>query len=144
MAKLKIGVQNFHYAEMTKDDETGFQYKPPIHVPNMVTITLDKTTNSTTFYADNKPIEVATTYGGTKVTLEMSDLPQEVQAALLGHTIENGVLKRNADDKAPYVAIMFESDLSDGTKEYIKLYKGMFRVPKAEYSTKKESPEFKT
>ncbi len=144
MSKLKIGLSNLHYAILTKDDDTGFMYKKPEHVANLVTATLEKTTNSATFYADNKPIEVANTFAGTKVTLELADIPLEAQAALLGHTLENGILKRNANDKAPYVAIMFESELADGTIQYLKAFKGMFKIPKGEYQTKKDSPEFKS
>lgn len=144
MSKLKIGVSNMHCAEMTQDNESGFMYKPPFYVANLVNVTLNKTTNSATFFADNKPIEVATSYGGTKVSIELAELPPETQAVLLGHTIQDGVLKRNANDKAPYVALMFEGLNADGTKTYVKLYKGKFQIPNEDYSTKKEQPEFKS
>ena len=143
MSKLKIGLSNFHYAPLVKDDDTGFQYQKPTHVPNIVTATLEKTTNSTTYYADNKPIETANTFAGTKVTIEMADVPLKDQAVLLGHTYENGILKRNANDKAPYVAILFESKLADGTIQYVKAFKGKFKIPKGEYATEKDNAEFK-
>lgn len=144
MSKLKIGLKNLHCAELVKDDDTGFQYKKPFHIANLVTATLEKTTNSATFYADNKPIEVANTFAGTKVTLELADIPLESQAKLLGHKYEGGILKRNANDKAPYVALMFESKLADGTIQYLKAFKGMFKIPKGEYQTEKDTPEFKS
>lgn len=144
MSKLKIGLSNFHYAILVRDDDTGFLYKKPVHVPNIVTATLEKTTNTAKFFADNKPIEVANTFAGTKVTIEMADVPMKDQAALLGHTYEDGILKRNANDKAPYVAILFESKLADGTIQYLKAFKGMFHIPKGEYATEKDSPEFKS
>lgn len=144
MARIKIGISNFHYAELVKDDSTGISYKKPVHVPNLVSLTLDHTTNSVTFHADNQPIEVATTYGGTKTSVEMAEVPLDVQAALLGHQYQNGVVKRNANDKAPYVAIMYEELLSDSTKKYVKMYKGMFRIPKDEGQTKKDNVEFKS
>lgn len=144
MSKLKIGLANLHCAVLTKDDETGFKYKKPFHIANLVAAMLEKTTNSSTYYADNKPIEVANTFAGTKVTFELADIPPEAQAVLLGHTYENGILKRNANDKAPYVAFMFESKLADGTIQYVKAFKGMFKIPKGEYQTEKETPEFKS
>lgn len=144
MSKLKIGLENFHYAILEQDDENGYKYQKPVHVPNIVTATLEKTTNSETFYADNKPIETANTFAGTKVTIEMADIPLADQAALLGHTFENGILKRNANDKAPYVAIMFESKLADGTVQFVKAFKGKFKIPKGEYGTEKDKPEFKS
>ena len=144
MAKIKIGISNFHYAEMVKDDKTGYSYKAPVHVPNLVSLTLDHTTNSVTFHADNQPIEIATSYGGTKTSVEMAEVPLDVQAVLLGHTYSGGVMKRNANDKAPYVAIMYEQLLSDGSKKYVKMYKGMFRIPRDEGTTKKDNTEFKS
>ena len=51
-------------------------------------------------------------------------------------------MKSSAEDKAPYVAIMFESDKHDGKKRYVKLLKGRFSVSQETINTKGDSVEF--
>ncbi len=140
----RIGVKNLYYAILTKDDATGVTYSAPVRIKGVININFDVTTNSNTIYADDIPWETANSFGGATVTIETADLTLEEQAALLGHKFENGGLTRNASDMAPYVAIMFESAKSNGGITYMKLYKGMFKDPKREFSTKKDQPEFKT
>lgn len=139
-----VGVNKLHYAILKKDDATGVEYETPVRIAGVINVNLSRTTNSNTLYADDSPYEAATSYGGTSISIEVADLPLEAQAALLGHELKDGVLIRKSTDQAPYVAILFESTLADGTTQYVKALKGVFRVPNEEYNTKTDSPEFKT
>ncbi len=141
--RLNIGVKNLKFAKMVKDDKTGVQYTAPEDIIGSVNITINDTTNSEIFYADDAPFEVATSYGGAEVSIETAGLSLDIQKKLLGHTYENGLLKMNSNDEAPYVALLFESKMSTGAIEYVKLLKGKFRIPNTEYSTKTDTPEFK-
>ncbi len=142
--RLNIGVKNLKYAKLVKDDSTGVQYTAPEDIIGSVNITINDTTNSEVFHADDAPFEVATSYGGAEVSVETAGLSLDIQADLLGHTYENGLLKMNTNDEAPYVALMFESKMSTGAIEYVKLLKGKFKIPSTEYSTKTDTPQFKT
>lgn len=137
--RVFVGVKKLHYALLTKDDNTGVQYTAPSHVIGSVNVNIQDTTNSTKFFADDAPFDVTTTYGGATVSIETAGLSLEIQAVLLGHTIENGVLKMSAGDKAPYVAIMFESEMMNGEIEYVKLLKGKFKIPSTTHSTKTDN-----
>lgn len=137
--RIFIGVKKLHAALLIKDDDEGVQYGVPFQIIGSVNINIQDTTNSVKFYADDAPFEVATTYGGATVSIETAGFSLEIQALLLGHTVENGVLKMKAGDKAPYVAIMFESEMMNGEIEYVKLLKGKFKIPSTSHSTKTDN-----
>lgn len=140
-----IGLQNLHYATITKDDETGTTYSEIKKIAPAISVGMTTTTNSAILYADDAPGDIDTTTGATEVTINTADLPTAVEAALLGHTVnEAGVLVENFDDQPPYVAIGFSSRTSDGGEMFVWLLKGKFRVPDANHATKTDNIEYQT
>jgi phi13 family phage major tail protein len=141
----QVGLRNVHYAVLTKDDATGVTYNTIKPIPGVVTAKISPKSNSATLYADDGPAETATTIGEIDVDLEFSDLPVDIQADLLGHTVdENGVLVKKSTDNAPYVAIGFVSQKSSGKDLYVWLLKGMAQVPELNLKTKEDKPDFGT
>ncbi|MED4726991.1 phage tail protein [Aneurinibacillus migulanus] len=141
----RVGLNDLHYAKLTKDDATGVTYGAPIRIVGAITANISPSTNTETLYADDGPSEVATALGEISVELNVKDLPLEVQADLLGHTLnDQGVLTKNADDQAPYVAIGFRSQKSNGKSIFVWLLKGKFQPSEEEYQTKEDSPTFQT
>lgn len=141
-----IGFENLHYAELTKDDETGIAYGEPQKLPGAVSINEEAQSNTAELYADNRLWESMQVFSKGEVELVIADLPLEVYAKLCGHKIDSsGKLIFNAADVAPYIAIMAEFLKGDGkTKRYFKLLKGQCAEVGLEGETKNDSPEFKT
>lgn len=140
-----VGVSNFHYAILKSDTETGVDYDAPKSVPrSTITIDVKPNSNTGTLYADNGPVETATALGDIDVTLDLKELSLDVQADLLGHTVENGIIVRKASDTTPYVAILFEGKKSNGKKKFIKLLKGMFQEPEENYQTANNNVNFQS
>jgi phi13 family phage major tail protein len=139
-----IGVSDFHYAILTKDDKTGTTYQTPVPVPGLVEINIKPKSESAILYADNGPAETATSLGEVEVDINLADLPLDTQAILLGHTIANGVLVRKSTDSAPYVAIGFKSLKSNGKSRFTWLYKGRFELPEMANKTKEDKVDFQT
>jgi phi13 family phage major tail protein len=145
MAGVKIGVKNFHYAKLTSDSESGVKYESPVKVPGLVTININPNPSVETLFADDAPFETAATTGQITAEISLADLPLDVQADLLGHTLDaNGQLKVKADDTPPYVAIGFESLKSNGSKRYVWLVKGKFSEPEDNNETKGDSINFQS
>lgn len=140
----KIGCKNFYYALLTSDDSTGVVYGTPVHIAGLITADVKPASNASTLYADNGPAETATVLGDVAVDIETKDLSVEDLAALLGHTVSKGVVTHSKDDKAPYVAIMFEADKANGGTRYLKLLKGKFQEPEDNAETLKDSVNFQT
>lgn len=144
MAGVQVGLRDLYYAILTKDDSTGVAYQTPVKIAGAINAKISPKVESETLYADDGPSETATSLGEIDVELETKDLPLSAQAALLGHTISNGVLIKDADDVAPYVAIGFRSKKSNGKYRYVWLFKGRFETPEQEYKTAEDKPSFQT
>lgn len=142
---VQVGVKDLYYAILNTDSETGgVSYGTPVKMAKAINVQISPTTNTETLYADDAPSEIATALGEISVEINADDLPLDVQAALLGHTVTNGILVKNVNDNAPYVAVGFRSVKSNGKYRFIWMLKGKFTTPEQEYQTKEASPSFQT
>lgn len=150
MAGVPVGLRDLHYIAIKSDTDTGVVYDDsytlgkPRKVEGIISAKISPTANTATLYADDGPDEVVTALGEITVEIATKDLPLNVQADLLGHTVTAGVMARSADDVAPYVAIGFRSIKSNGKYRYTWLYKGKFKQIEQEYKTKEDTPAFQT
>ncbi|SDY69518.1 major tail protein [Thermoactinomyces sp. DSM 45892] len=141
---VPVGVRDLFYAILEKDDNTSITYKKPVRMAKAIEVKISPSTEQEVLYADDSPSEVANTFGECSMEINCDDLTIETQAQLLGHTIVNGVLKKNKDDLAPYVAVGFRSIKSNKKYRYFWMLKGKFSLPKQELKTQEGSPEFQT
>ena len=95
-----IGLENVHYAKLTKDDSTGVTYETPKKLSGAISINENAESNTAELYADNRLWATATVFSEGNVELELADLSLEDYAALGGHSIAvDGKLIENANDK---------------------------------------------
>lgn len=140
----RVGVSNFYYAPLIQDDISGVAYGAPVRIPGLISLSITPSSNTTTLYADNGPAEVAESMGEITVEVDLKDLPVEHQAALLGHTLVNGMMISAANDTAGYVALLFEGLKANGKKKFVKLLKGKFAIPVDSYETKTDNVSYQT
>ena len=138
----KIGVRKFYFAICTKDNETGVTYGTPKRIVGLNQIDINPSVQTATAYGDDLPLETASSISDISVSFESVYLPLEDKAALLGHTVENGVMVSKTEDESPYVAIMFEAKQTGGALQYEKLLKGKFSETQETFNTKGNSIEF--
>lgn len=140
-----IGLRDLHYAIMTADTSSGATYQTPVKITGAIQANINPNPSVETLFADDGPMETAATLGQIELELVAADFPPEVQAALLGHTIDaDGVLHRKSTDNPPWVAIGFRSLKSNGKYRYVWLLKGKFMVPEQNHETKGDSINFQT
>lgn len=146
MAKgVTIGLKNLVYAKLVDDPETGVAtYEAPVGVRGIISANVNPNSSSATLFADDGPYETASTIGEISVELNVADLDLDTQAALLGHSITGGVLKRKSSDIPPWIAIGFKSLKTNGSYRYTWLAKGKFAVPEQANQSKTDSVEFQT
>lgn len=138
-----ISVQKFHAAEMTTDTTTTTTYNTPVDLGKILRqVHIQPTNNTVQAYADGVSIDSAVTTAKYELTIETAALPLEYIAWLLGHSYSNGVMSTSKDDVAPFFAIMFQSDKSNGKARFTKFYKIQFQEPDTTNKTKEESLEF--
>lgn len=128
MAMAK-GLKQFWYSIVEKDDETGIICSTPKRIMGINKLSVKPTISKDSFNAEDKVYESVYSYGDTEVEITLADLPQEDQAALMGHTISGAELIRNASDatNAPYVCIGYERTVTNSKSRFKWLNKGRFQ-----------------
>ncbi|WP_052263172.1 major tail protein [Clostridium tyrobutyricum] len=138
----QVGLEHLVYAILHED---GITYDPPKLLSPAIEAKITPKTNSETQYADDKPVETATTLGEIDVELQTQDAPLQARSDLLGHaTDEKGILIESGKDNAPYVAIGFKSKKGDNSYRYVWLLKGKFQEIEEDYKTKEDKVSFAT
>jgi phi13 family phage major tail protein len=141
----QIGLKDLYYSVMTTDPIGGTAtYNTPVRIAGAISANINPNPSMETLFADDGPMEVATALGQIELELNVADLPFEVQAALLGHTVSAGVMLRKGSDIPPWVALGFKSLKSNGKYRYVWLTKGKFMVPELNHQTKQDGIEFQT
>jgi len=146
MDGVTIGLRDVHYALLTADATGvgGIVYSLPAKIAGAITADINPNASNETLFADDGPMETASSLGQISLDLTVADLPLEVQAALLGHSIVAGVLLRKSSDIPPWVAIGFKSLKSNGNYRYVWLVKGKFSTPEQKGATKGDKIAFQT
>lgn len=141
MAGVRIGLKNIHVALINSEGK----YQTPVKIANAISATVTPNVSTNTLYADDKASEIVDNFNDIDVELDVDDLSTEKYALLLGKTVKSdGVIVEKSTDSAPYLALGFESEKSNGETRYVWLFKGRFSIPSDSYSTKGENPEFAT
>lgn len=143
----KIGLNNFRYALLTEAEDGTPSYDGAKKPGKAISCNVQISNNSATLYADDTLAESDTSFQSGTVTMGIDEDDLETMAALLGHTISDGVLTRSAYDTAPYVGLgrIVMKMVNNVTKYKVEfLYKVKFSEPSAENQTRGESVEFAT
>lgn len=121
---FKINIKNLHYAILEKDDETTIQYKDIVKIPGLMEITLTPNVIEGQLYGDGRIRDKESKQDSIGVGMNLNKLPLKNRAEMLGNEYENGILKENVDDIAPYLALGWEIETTTGKPELIWLLKG--------------------
>ena len=136
-----IGCKNLHIAELVKDDATGVQWKTPVPVKSLISISITDQKENVTFYSDDTVEEVIPTFGSKEVSLELGYLTPEIEAMISGNTYENGIYTQSASATGKEFALLFSAPLSRGGERKVCLFKGVLGRDESAYQGKTESVE---
>ena len=143
----RIGCDNLVYAIMSTEDTatTAPAYAAVKSAPGVISVNINPNASQETLFADDGPMETATTLGKIDVEINKAELTTENKADLLGHQIDdNGGIVYGDSDVPPWVAIGFRTLKSNGNYRYVWLYKGKFTDPEDNNETKGDSINFQT
>lgn len=143
----RIGCDNLVYAVMKTEDtaETAPVYEAVKKAIGVMSLNINPNGSQETLFADDGPMDTASTLGKIEVEIQKAELTTENKADLLGHAIDtNGALVYGDSDIPPWVAIGFRTLKSNGMYRYVWLYKGKFTEPEDNNETKGDSINFQT
>lgn len=139
-----IGLNNLVFAVLTTDDSTGATYGEVQKIGEAINVKVTPSIANIAVYGDDGLLDQANELQSVDLEMEIVVLPLAVQAALLGHTITNGVMHRGVNDVAPYVAVGYKRQKMNGKYRYTWLYKGVFEPITDEGQTKNDKPAVTT
>lgn len=140
--KSVLGLRDLYIAIITQDDASAYAAGTPQYFAPAVNASQAPTTNSKTQYADDAPFDVMNAEGDTKIDIEVTAIPLEMQALVLGkvYDVATGRMFDNGGTP-PDVALAFRSIKSNGSYVYYWFLKGKFSAPQQETATKTDTPE---
>ena len=141
----RLGCDNLVYAIMNEEDTAAAapKYAAVTPAPGVMSININPNGSQETLFADDGPMDTASTLGKIEVEIQKNELTTQNKADLLGHIIDDkGGLVYADSDVAPWVAIGFRTLKSNGKYRYVWLYKGKFTEPEDQNETKGDSINF--
>lgn len=135
------GVDKFYFAEVIKDDSTGYECGTPVHIPVQE---IGKSTDSSSeaHYYDNKAMIVVNSESADTITLTLAPPALAQLAALTGKSFDatTGMMV-DSPRQNKYYAIMYRTKGTDGGYRYVSRLKGQFNIPEETYITEDDGTD---
>ena len=143
----KIGLNNFRYGKLTEASDGTATYGGAKKPAKAISCSVSITNNDAKLFADDALAEADNTFQSGTVTMGIDNDDTDTMADLLGHTVNDGEMTRNANDVAPYVGfgrviVKMVNGVYQYKVEFLKKVK--FSEPSQDDTTKGESVEFNT
>ena len=135
------GVDKFYFAEVTKDDASGYACSTPIHIPVQE---IGKTTDSSSeaHYYDNKAMIVVNSESADTISLVVAPPALDKLAALIGKSFDASTgMMVDSPRRNRYYAIMYRTKGTDGGYRYVSRLKGQFNIPEETNATENDGTD---
>lgn len=139
------GLKNLVYAVITAEDSTQTTYGEVKPLGPAIALNLAPSINRGNLRADDGVLFSDVSKGPTAVTLNTAYLEAEVEAEILGKTLdEHGGITDSVNDEAPYVAVGGMAESARGGYEYFWIYRVKFAPGEENKETKQDTPSYQT
>ena len=135
------GVDKFYFAEVTKDDATGYETATPIHIPVQE---IGKSTDSASeaHYYDNKAMIVVNSESADTIVLTIAPPALDKLAQLIGKSYDETTgMMVDSPRQNKYFAITYRTKGTDGGYRYVTRLKGQFNIPEETYQTENDGTD---
>lgn len=140
----RINVKNLVYCLLTSDDSSGVEYGEVLPLAKAMTIEVTPSQATGVLYGDGVQQENIAKLTGLSAALEVNKVSIENRAAIQGHKFENGVMTYATGDEAPYIALGYQVEGTNGFSEYVWLLKGRVQEGNQKASQAADSINFTT
>ena len=135
------GVDKFHFAEIIKDDSTGYETDTPIHIPVQE---IGKSTDSSSeaHYYDNKAMIVVNSESADTIALTIAPPALDILTKLIGKSFDatTGMMV-DSPRQNKYYALSYRTKGTDGGYRYVTRLKGQFSIPEETNHTEDDSTD---
>ena len=143
----KIGLNNFRYGILTENANGTHSYDGAKSPGKAISCNVSVNTNDASLYADDVLQESDAAFSNGDVTIGVDRDDPATAGEMLGHTVTQGRMVRNANDVAPYIGFgRIIVVMVDNVRKYKVefLYKVKMGEPSQEDETKGENLDFRT
>lgn len=140
--KVRFGLEKVHYAVITSKNG-GYTYEDPKPVPGAVSLSLDPTGDSSSFYADNGIYYASSNSTGYTGSITIATLTDEFRTDVLGEVLIDGGLMESANSKPKDIALLFQVS-GDAEEDKFVFYDVTVARPSQSANTTTESKEVST
>lgn len=135
------GVDNFYFAEVTKDDADGYTCGTPIHIP-VQEVGKNTDSSSEAHYYDNKAMIVVNSESADTISLVLAPPTLEKLSQLIGKSFDSTTgMMVDSPRQNKYYAIMYRTKGTDGAYRYVSRLKGQFNIPEEVYQTEDDGTD---
>ena len=120
----RINITNPVYAKLLTDTADGVTYDEVRSFGKAMQVQLTPSVSSGVLYGNGVQQENIARLNGIAVVLDVNKLAIEDRAIILGHEYKNGIIHEKAGDEAPYIAVGYKVEQTNGKCELIWLLKG--------------------
>ena len=136
------GVDKLYYALVTQDDADGYAADAPQPLAPLATSVQTPSSNQEVKYFDNKAMFNMSAEGETKLKFDITHLPLETQAILLGKVYDSTTESvYDNSSTPPDIAIGFRALNADGSYTLYWFLKGQFTPFPENANTKSDKPD---
>lgn len=136
------GIRGLMAAVLTQDTKEGLTYETPFYVAGTSELSKETASETESHYYDNMAAVVIDSVGADTVNVNVSAVPLSVIAKLTGQTYDEKTGTLIEDNSvAPYVALGYITEDTDGKEIYVWRYKGKFSRPGDTHSTKNDGTD---
>jgi len=141
-----VNLKKMYFAELTKDEMGEAPvFGTPEYMPSIRQISAQVNSIQDKLYAEGILWEQAESLEDIAISIDLADLSNAQQAKYLGHNLaEEGGVYANEADTAPYIALLFVAEKSNGKAAYRVYYKGKLAEPNEGFKGKEGKTEFQT
>lgn len=135
------GVDNFYFAEVTKDDAEGYVCGTPVHIP-VQEVGKNTDSSSEAHYYDNKAMIVVNSESADTITLTLAPPALDKLAQMTGKSFDatTGMMV-DSPRQNKYFAIMYRTKGTDGGYRYVSRLKGQFNIPEETNQTENDGTD---
>ena len=131
------GVEGLVYAEVTKDDATGYTTGTVKPLAGVAEISKTTETSSNTKFYDNIPAIVIDAQGADTLTITTDIIPYDVLADINGQYYDDATgMFVEQESASKYFAIGYVTETTSHQKILVWRLKGKFNIPDSDHKTK--------
>ena len=144
--KIKYGLKNVYYAIAHLDTQTGAAtYDAPVRIPGAVSLSMDPSGESDSFFADNIAYATFGANAGYEGELEVAMIPDSFRVDVLGEVVDAGssIQIETTDATTKTFALIFQFEGDNSAVRHV-FYNCTASRTNVEGETTEESIEVKT